>query len=233
MFWKDDKYIVATLLEALVLKALLASSFTRGQRAVTCCSCTRQFASGCQQYMPFFCLCNIWKAADKMPQTTNGGAGAPKVSKAERARRYLAGAAVAREDSDDELGLDDHPWVWLYERSQPAHESERDGESSGSDSVSADESDGMHSRRPSRKRRRVAAGRPKTERIIGARMGCFECGLGDCVLLKAEGTNEAWVGIICEFTDDEEHGMAARFMWFSSEKEIRNKEKKRKDFMLV
>ena len=38
-----------------------------------------------------------------------------KLTRAEQARQYLAGGAVLREDSDDELGLEDHPWEWLYE----------------------------------------------------------------------------------------------------------------------
>jgi len=69
--------------------------------------------------------------------------------------------------------------------------------------------------------------------ITGARMGSFECKVGDCVLLKAEGTNEAWVGLICEFLEDEDGDMAANFMWFATEKEIRNKAKKRTDFLEV
>ena len=70
--------------------------------------------------------------------------------------------------------------------------------------------------------------------IIGAYLGNFRCMLGDCVLLKAEGSNEAWVGIICEFQEDEDEGeKTANFMWFSSEKEIRNKQKKRMDFLPV
>lgn len=65
-------------------------------------------------------------------------------------------------------------------------------------------------------------------------MGDFECHLGDTVLLKAEGSNEAWVAIICEFIDNEdEDEMAASFMWFSTEKEIRNRDKKRSDFHWV
>ncbi|KAH6627956.1 P-loop containing nucleoside triphosphate hydrolase protein [Chaetomium tenue] len=62
-------------------------------------------------------------------------------------------------------------------------------------------------------------------------MGSFECYLGDTVLLKAEGSNEAWVGIICEFQTDEEGEKAAYFMWFSSAQEIRNPKKKRTDFL--
>jgi origin recognition complex subunit 1 len=69
----------------------------------------------------------------------------------------------------------------------------------------------------------------KEEKIAGARFGNFQCKLGDCVLLKAEGYKEAWVAMICEFEENEEDGKAARFMWFSSEKEIRNKYRKRTD----
>ncbi len=119
-------------------------------------------------------------------------------SKAERARQFLRSGGVLREDSDDELGLDDHPWEWIY--------------SEGTDTDD-----------------------PEPNQIIGARMGDFQCSIGDCCLLKAEGTNEAWVGIICAFQEvDEEDGeKGANFMWFSTEKEIRNKQKKRMDALPV
>ncbi|KAL8944098.1 MAG: hypothetical protein Q9216_000689 [Gyalolechia sp. 2 TL-2023] len=114
-------------------------------------------------------------------------------SKAERARQYLRGGGILREDSDDELGLEDHPWEWIYS--------------------SVTSQDGT-----------------EPEQIVGARMGEFQCAIGDCCLLKAEGTSEAWVGIICAFEEDEDDGeKAANFMWFSTEKEIRNKQKKRTD----
>ncbi|KAL8722413.1 MAG: hypothetical protein Q9225_001092 [Loekoesia sp. 1 TL-2023] len=114
-------------------------------------------------------------------------------SRAERARQYLHGGGILREDSDDELGLEDHPWEWIY------------SEEANNDELEPDQ-------------------------IVGARMGDFRCAIGDCCLLKAEGTNEAWVGIICAFEEDEEDGeKAANFMWFSTEKEIRNKQKKRMD----
>jgi origin recognition complex subunit 1 len=115
---------------------------------------------------------------------------------------------VTRDDSDDELGLDDLPWEFIYDVQEP----ERNGDAEGE-----------------RKRRKIAG-----KKAIGARMGNFECRIGDCVMLKADGSNEAWVAIICEFLEDEEDGeKAANFMWFSTEKEIRNKEKKRSDFYWV
>ena len=113
-------------------------------------------------------------------------------AKAQRARQYLSTGGIAREDSDDELGFEDHPWQWIY-----ASKEDRRGE------------------------------------ITGARMGDFECRIGDIVLLKAEGNNEAWIGLICNFQEDEDEDgeveMAANFMWFSTDREIRNKQKKRTD----
>jgi origin recognition complex subunit 1 len=118
---------------------------------------------------------------------------------------------VARDDSDDELGVEDHPWEWIYELPR--------GTTAKSDRAES-----------ARKRKRDEL----HERITGARMGNFECYIGDCVLLKAEGSNEAWVGIIAEFVDSDEDGdKAASFLWFSTEKEVRNKEKKRSDFLWV
>lgn len=138
---------------------------------------------------------------------------------------------MSREDSDDELGLDDHPWEWIYD--SPLQEI--DGNRGNDDILDHDgvvdpvekASSGLesHSTVPSNH----ATQRP----IKGARMGNFCCYVGDSVLLKAEVNNEAWVGLICEFTEDEDGDKAANFMWFSSDKEIRNKEKKRMDAMQV
>jgi origin recognition complex subunit 1 len=131
-------------------------------------------------------------------------------SKIKQARKWLAGetpgGALIREDSDDELGYDDLPWEWVYEN---------DGEENVSTTPG------------SRKRKRHEG-----KSIVSAKMGKFQCKLGDTVLLKAA-DNEAWVGIICEFKNDEEVGMSAYFMWFSSPVEIRNKEKKRADSLPV
>jgi hypothetical protein len=115
---------------------------------------------------------------------------------------------ITREDSDDELGTEDLPWEYIYQSDIAESSQPEDG--------------------TSRKRKRGVG----QNRIIGARSGDFECKLGDTVLLKAEGSNEAWVGLICEFGDDDGE-MSAYFMWFSSEKEIRNKQKKRTDFLPV
>ena len=115
---------------------------------------------------------------------------------------------ITREDSDDELGTEDLPWEYIYQSDL--------AEPSGQDDAN------------SRKRKRGTG----QNKIVGARTGDFECKLGDTVLLKAEGSNEAWIGLICDFGDDEGE-MSAYFMWFSSEKEIRNLQKKRTDFLPV
>lgn len=131
----------------------------------------------------------------------------PRLSKR---KRQVALPGIAREDSDDELGIDDHPWEWIYAKDQDASPSQENG--------------------TSRKRKRVAEVEPK---IVGARMGSFACRLGDIVFLKADTSGEAWIAIIREFLEDEEGEKAADFLWFSSEKEIRNKHKKRTDFLWV
>lgn len=69
-------------------------------------------------------------------------------------------------------------------------------------------------------------------------MGNFSVSVGDIVLLKAPVANEAWVAILHEFSEGEEEDedgdvevqKKAIMMWFSSEKEIRGRNK-RTDFL--
>ncbi|KAL0260762.1 Origin recognition complex, subunit 1 [Diplodia seriata] len=142
---------------------------------------------------------------------------ARKQTRTERARQWLKGGGVLREDSDDELGIEDYPWEWVYE-----------GEGH------AEALDGDDDATPRRRGGRQNKTRASKRSIIGARMGNFACRLGDTVLLKAEG-NEAWVGIICDLFDgrdeDGEEEKMANFMWFSTPKEIRNKARRRTDYM--
>lgn len=154
-----------------------------------------------------------------------------KRNTAVKARQYLSGGGVSREDSDDELGIEDYPWEWVYADAVPSWDDAAQSMSTAAGTSAPNEdSDAFPSRSGVAHRR---DGRSEGQ-IIGARMGSFECKVGDCVLLKAEGTNEAWVGLICEFREEEgDEGKVANFMWFSSEKEIRNREKKRTDFMQV
>ena len=67
-------------------------------------------------------------------------------------------------------------------------------------------------------------------RLSGLAWASLNVASEDTVLLKAEGTGEAWVALILRFVEDDGEGdKAAEFMWFSSEREIRHKEKKRQD----
>lgn len=137
-------------------------------------------------------------------------------SRVEKARQFLTSGAVLREDSDDELGYDDHPWEWIH------------------DDAAADTGADAHDAQPEQNvtpRKRKAAAASLGRHIVGARMGSFACKVGDAVLLKAEG-NQAWVGIICDFYE-EDGEKVAKFLWFFSEKEIRNQSKKRTDFLPV
>jgi origin recognition complex subunit 1 len=73
-----------------------------------------------------------------------------------------------------------------------------------------------------------------TGHIVGARNGDFECHVGDCVLLQADGANHVWAAIINDFVESDDDGdMAADFLWLSSESEIRNGPRKRSDFLPV
>lgn len=78
----------------------------------------------------------------------------PQRSRAEKARQILASGAVQREDSDDELGYEDHPWEWIYE----------------------DISDAQASQNTTPRKRKAAAA-VFGPRIVGARMGSFTCKL--------------------------------------------------------
>lgn len=141
----------------------------------------------------------------------------PPTPGSKRQRKPAPG--ISREDSDDELGDEDLPWEWIYDDDDRQKRQQEDG-------TEAD--DGTTPRK--RKRAQQSRSGPK---IVGARMGNFECRIGDTVLLKAEGgSSEAWVGIICEFVEDDGE-KAAHFLWFSTEREIRNKQKKRNDFLPV
>src|SRR5579871_4259821 len=136
----------------------------------------------------------------------------------EKARQWLKGAGVVRDDSDDELGIEDYPWEWIHADHDATVRLRSENKEEGNDRVS---------------RKRKASATSSSGDIVGARMGKFECRLGDTVLLKAEGGNEAWVGIICDFFEDEEDEKMANFMWFSTPREVRNKAKKRSDELNV
>jgi len=82
-----------------------------------------------------------------------------------------------------------------------------------------------------RKRKRGGDG-DNRQRIVGASRGDAEYHIGDCVLLRADGQADSWVAIVSDFVERDEDGdQAANFLWFANEKEIRNKNRKRTDFL--
>lgn len=140
----------------------------------------------------------------------------------EKAREWLSLGGILHEDSDDELGYDDHPWEWILEE-----EAGRNGSSFREEAVDNDKQ--SHRRRSSRPTVRH-------RKIVGARMGRFECRLGQVVLLKSPEAGKDWVGIISEFLeeedddDEEETVKSANIMWFASQDEfLLTKNKKRAD----
>ncbi|KAJ5689878.1 Origin recognition complex subunit 1 [Penicillium macrosclerotiorum] len=139
----------------------------------------------------------------------------------QRAQKWTTKGALVREDSDDELGDEDLPWDWiLAAETDPAEEEKVKNES------------------PEKKSSRRRSSRPARKRpaIVGAKMGTFECRVGQVVLLKSPEPGKDWVGIITEFLeeeDDEEEGgivKSAHIMWFASPDEfISTRNKRRKD----
>ncbi|KAK4993865.1 Origin recognition complex, subunit 1 [Elasticomyces elasticus] len=130
-------------------------------------------------------------------------AGKRKRSAKDIARQYLYNGG--KEDLEDEPGVEDREWEWIYDGHDKAGEDVEGGDT------------------PS----------PEKRTIIGARKGTFSCNVGDTVVLETD-TTEAWVGIIRYFFDGEIDGVEqklANFMWFSSENEILKGPKKRTDFL--
>ncbi|KAJ9653514.1 Origin recognition complex, subunit 1 [Neophaeococcomyces mojaviensis] len=108
---------------------------------------------------------------------------------------------LLREDSDDELGYEDHPWEWVYD-----DKFQQDVET------------------PSRKRKASAMlDKDQGRRIIGAQMGSFAVRVGDAVLLKSPEQGKDWAGLICAFSqtdEDDEEEMCAHIQWFCSPDEL-------------
>lgn len=135
-----------------------------------------------------------------------------------RAQQWVTKGALVHEDSDDELGVEDHPWVWIYDTANEVKE----------------EAEGDRASPEKPGRRRASRSAPKRPTIVGARMGTFECRLGQVVLLKSPEPGKDWVGIITEFLEeedeDEEDEMikSANIMWFASPDEFLSTRNKRR-----
>jgi origin recognition complex subunit 1 len=134
-----------------------------------------------------------------------------------RAQQWMTKGALVREDSDDELGDEDHPWDWIY---APEPDNKDEAETNG---ASPTKSSRRRSSRPAKKR----------PTIVGARMGTFECYLGQVVLLKSPEPGKDWVGIITEFVEEEDEDedqiiKSANIMWFASPDEFLSTRNKRR-----
>ncbi|KAJ5713966.1 Origin recognition complex subunit 1 [Penicillium malachiteum] len=131
----------------------------------------------------------------------------------QRAQHWMTKGGLVREDSDDELGEEDHPWDWIYANEEENH----------------DEQKASPEKSSRRRTSRVAKKKP-----IGARMGSFECRIGDIVLLKSPEAGKDWVGIIVEFVEEEDDDAegeiikSASIMWFASPDEFLSTRNKRR-----
>jgi origin recognition complex subunit 1 len=128
-----------------------------------------------------------------------------------RENKWLTKGALSRDDSDDELGYEDHPWQWVYD-----------------DKATED-----HIQTPSKKRKANAMdGSTYTMKdVVGASMGSFSVKLGDAVLLKSPEQGTVWVGLICDFSERDEDGdeeMCANIQWFCSPHELEMGNRKKK-----
>lgn len=122
-----------------------------------------------------------------------------------RAKTYSTKGGLHREDSDDELGYDDHPWQWIYESEEESPH---------------DDGDSM----PSKKRKASALSQSSRKRpIIGAQMGSFSVRIGDPILLKSPEPGKDWVGLVCSFSETDEDGddeMCVYVQWFCTPEEL-------------
>jgi origin recognition complex subunit 1 len=147
-------------------------------------------------------------------------------SRRRNSQQWMTRGALVRDDSDDELGDEDLPWDWIYETEEAEVKDEPEA-TNGSPTKSA-------------RRRRFSRPARKQRTIVGARMGTFECRLGQVVLLKSPEAGKDWAGIITEFVeeeddDEEEEGgvlKCANIMWFASPDEFMSTRNKRRPDVL-
>ncbi|KAL4790222.1 P-loop containing nucleoside triphosphate hydrolase protein [Aspergillus venezuelensis] len=136
-----------------------------------------------------------------------------------RAEQWMTKGGIIRDDSDDELGYEDHPWEWMF-----------DSEAGDSGEPENTAENGRKTPRSARRR-----SRQPQRKILGARMGDFECKVGEIILLKSPEPGKNWVGIITEFVEeDDDEGnepiKSANIMWFASPDEfISTRNKRRAD----
>ncbi|KAL4809584.1 P-loop containing nucleoside triphosphate hydrolase protein [Aspergillus unguis] len=130
-----------------------------------------------------------------------------------RAEKWMTKGGIIRDDSDDELGDEDYPWEWMYDTEQ--------------------DDAGENANRGTPKSARRRSSRQPQRKIIGARMGSFECKLGEAILLKSPEPGKDWAGIITEFREEEDDEgeepiKSANIMWFASPDEFMSTRNKRR-----
>ncbi|KAJ5794096.1 ATPase AAA-type core [Penicillium paradoxum] len=142
----------------------------------------------------------------------------PQRRSARERAQWMTKGALVRDDSDDELGVEDLPWNWVYDTNEEISQ----------DNV-VDEGSPVK-----RGRRRSARPARMKRKIIGAQMGQFECKLGDVVLLKSPEAGKDWVGIITQFVEEEDEDeqdeilKSVNIMWFASPDEFMGTRNKRR-----
>ncbi|KAJ5946462.1 hypothetical protein N7454_003301 [Penicillium verhagenii] len=155
-------------------------------------------------------------AANSNPSSEAEPQQQPRQNARQRAQKWMTKGGLVREDSDDELGDEDHPWDWVY--------AENDAEPEETINASPEKSNRRRSSRPARRKRT----------ILGARMGSFECRIGQIVLLKSPEAGKDWVGIIMEFVEEDDEDeedkkiKSASIMWFASPDEFLSTRNKRR-----
>ncbi|KEF54089.1 origin recognition complex subunit 1 [Exophiala aquamarina CBS 119918] len=124
----------------------------------------------------------------------------------QKVKRYSTKGGLQREDSDDELGSEDHPWEWIY---------------------SSDESNLPPEEESRNVRKRKASALKDSSKnatnIIGAQMGSFSVRVGDAILLKSPEQGKDWVALTCSFSEtneDDEDEMSVYVQWFCSPEEL-------------
>ncbi|KAI1615113.1 origin recognition complex subunit 1 [Exophiala viscosa] len=122
----------------------------------------------------------------------------------QRQKKFATKGGLHREDSDDELGYEDHPWQWIYEyeEDEPANKGE-----------------------PPSKKRKTSNVRPTSRKrpIVGAQMNSFVVRIGDAILLKSPEQGKDWVGLVCSFSETDEDGdedMSVYIQWFCTPEEL-------------
>lgn len=157
--------------------------------------------------------------AESSSESENERASKAAARQRKRNQQWMTKGALVRDDSDDELGDEDLPWEWMY-ADEPQTEADAEEKPASPE-------------KPARRRR---SSRPaqKKRAIIGARMGSFECRVGQVVLLKSPEPGKDWVGIVTEFLEEEDEDeedevlKSARIMWFASPDEFLSTRNKRR-----